>query len=368
VSAFCLDIHAGYRCRHAGACCESWTVPAEAAVIELVRARDVRRTGVSGPLFLSSLDAAGAESWTVARDSGGDCVFFDRSIGGLCLVHRDLGVEALPSACRHFPRRVLHDARGTMISLSHFCPTAAATLLSAAPLSIVEAHPPLRLDSNMEGLDASDALPPLLRPGLLCDIAGYDAWERAGIATFACTDRGYETCLGEIASATDAIYDWKPGREPLTARIARAFGETRAGSPSAASDHDDALARVRSLTQGRVEEDLTPLADFDREWDRVAWPHSDWFERGMKNYLAARLFGNWIAYQGRGLRSIVEWLRTSAEVVRHFLVRRRLEHERPIGQAEFIESVRSADLLLLHVLDSAAFARQAATIEEANHG
>ena len=61
-------------------------------------------------------------------------------------------------------------------------------------------------------------------------------------------------------------------------------------------------------------------------------------------------------------------LAASAEVVRHFLVRQRLEHERPIGQAEFIESVRSADLLLLHVLDSAAFARQTATIEEANQG
>ena len=42
----------------------------------------------------------GTESWTVARDGGGDCVFFDRSIGGLCLVHRDLGSGAvhLPAA------------------------------------------------------------------------------------------------------------------------------------------------------------------------------------------------------------------------------------------------------------------------------
>ena len=37
----------------------------------------------------------------------------------------------------------------------------------------------------------------------------------------------------------------------------------------------------------------------------------------MKNYLAARVFANWIAYQGRGLRSIVEWLRTCAAIVRH---------------------------------------------------
>ena len=194
-----------------------------------------------------------------------------------------------------------------MISLSHFCPTAAATLLSAAPLSIVEAHPPLRLDSNME--DSMGRMHCLHCCGLvfsatsLATMHGSARESRRLRARIAVT-----TCLGEIASATDAIYDWKPGREPLTARIARAFAETRAGSPYATSDHDDAIARVRSLTQGRVEEDLTPIADFDREWDRVTRPHSDLFERGMKNYLAARLFGNWIAYQGRGLRSIVEWL------------------------------------------------------------
>ena len=303
----------------------------------------------------------------MARDRAGDCVFYDRSSGGRCIVHRNLGVEALPSACRHFPRKVLLDARGTLISLSHFCPTAAATVLSPAPLSIVEAHPPLRLESAMEGLDASDALPPLLRPGLLCDIEGYDAWERAAIATFARGDRSYDACLGEIAAATSTIYGWKPGREPLATRVARAFAETGNGSPDLTANHDGAIARVRSLTQGRVEDDLAPIADFDETWDRLALPHPDWFERGMKNYLAARLFANWIAYQGRGLHSIVEWLRTSAEVVRHFLVRRLLRKGRPMGPDEFIESVRLADLLLLHVLDSAAFARAAATVDEGNH-
>ena len=108
--------------------------------------------------------------------------------GRLCIIHRDFGVEALPSACRHFPRKVLHDARGTLISLSHFCPTAAATLLTPARSSIVDARPPLRLTSPMEGLDAWDALPPLLRPGLLCDMEGYDTWERAGVAVFAQPD------------------------------------------------------------------------------------------------------------------------------------------------------------------------------------
>src|SRR5262249_40791155 len=187
VAAYCLDIHSRYRCRHSGACCESWTVRAEPEVVELVRARGVTPGSGDRPLFLSSANADGKETWTVARTDRGDCVFFERDGGRLCVIHRELGEDALPSACRHFPRRVLHDARGTLISLSHFCPTAASTLLNGGTLSIVDARAPLLLASAMEGLDARDALPPLVRPGLLCDMDGYDTWERAGIAVFAQT-------------------------------------------------------------------------------------------------------------------------------------------------------------------------------------
>ena len=90
----------------------------------------------------------------------------------------------------------------------------------------------------------------------------------------------------------------------------------------------------------------------------------EWFDRAMKNYLAARLFGNWVAYQGEGLRSIVEWVRTCAAVVHHFLIRRFMESGRSLSSATFIDAVRSADLLLLHVLDSAAFARDVVALEQ----
>lgn len=36
--AFCLSLHAGYRCRHAGACCRNWIVHAEDHVIAIVGA------------------------------------------------------------------------------------------------------------------------------------------------------------------------------------------------------------------------------------------------------------------------------------------------------------------------------------------
>src|SRR5262249_45263747 len=156
----------------------------------------------------------------VERDHHGDCVFFDRQGGRLCVIHRDLGSHALPSACRHFPRQTVIDPRGTLISLTHFCPTAAATLLTRGKLSIVEALPPLRLDPPTEGLDARQALPPLLRPGLLCDIEGYDAWERSGLAVFAQPDLPLATCLDILSTATESIRGWHPGSEPLAKRVA----------------------------------------------------------------------------------------------------------------------------------------------------
>ena len=148
--------------------------------------------------------------------------------GGSCLIHREIGLDALPSACRHFPRKVLHDSRGTLISLSHFCPTAAAMLLNHADLTIVEATPPLRLESPMEGLDAGNAFPPLVRPGLLSDIRAYDAWERRSLAAFADPTHGYAACLDHVSAATESIRRWNPGQGSLFECVESAFDRRHA--------------------------------------------------------------------------------------------------------------------------------------------
>jgi len=339
-------------------------VPAEPQVVELVRKRSVRRDPINRELFTSSLEPDGSRKWTVARDAGGDCVFFDRRGGRLCVIHRDLGAEALPSACRHFPRRIVMDQRGTLISLSHFCPTAASMLLGAGVISIVEALPPLRLSPPVEGLDARDALPPLLRPALLCDIEGYDAWERAGLSVLAETDLDFETCLDIVASATESIRAWRPGTETLAERVRAGFQAAGAADVVRSWSASRAIERVRLLTRGQVGDDLISMDAFDQRWNDYAVRGREWFNSAMRHYLAARLFANWIAYQGRGLRTIVEWLRTCAAVVGHELLRRTGDSTPPADSSAFIEAVRRADLLLLHVLDSAAFAANAATIED----
>lgn len=342
-------------------------MPAEPAVVELVRARSVTVENDGGPLFLSSAIADGQKTWTVARTDRGDCVFFGRTTGKLCAIHRDLGEEALPSACRHFPRRVLHDGRGTLISLSHFCPTAAAALLDGGTLSVVNAHAPLLLTSAMEGLDAREALPPLLLPGLLCDMAGYDAWERAAVDAFAHPENSYQQCLAKLARATGRAREWRPGMISLSDYVTAAFGETPFDRREHLPSDERLVERIAAMTANLTGGDVVGIPQFEEQWSRRIGKPGAWFDLGMKRYLAARVFGNWLAYQGRGLRSIVEWLLTCAAMVRYFALRRALESKQRFDERSFIEAVRSADLLLLHVLDSTAFARAIAPIEETDY-
>jgi Fe-S-cluster containining protein len=372
MSTWCLSLHALYKCHHAGACCENWTVPAEPHVIELVEARRIRREGLTGPLFVESTTPRDAPRLDLARDAGGSCVFFERDAGRLCVIHREAGVSALPSACRHFPRKILRDLRGTFISLSHFCPTAAAMLLARDPLQLVEAQPPLLLSEPIEGLDATDALPPLVRPGVLCDLDGYSAWEQASVATFARADLGYQEALDLVAAATEDIRDWNPGAETLSGRVQRGFLDAR--SEAGADPHAQyrAIETVRALSAGS---DLAHVERFEDTWQELIPVAPPFFDVAMKNYLAARVFANWIAYQGRGLRSIVEWLRTCAAIVRHQAVQRALEshagaHNTSAGgdglaldPGDFVEAFRMADLLLLHVVDTQAFAWRVAPLE-----
>jgi Fe-S-cluster containining protein len=363
MSTFCLSLHAGYACRHSGECCTNWTVPAEPHVVELVARRGIRPRGLKGPLFVSAEAAVGGTQLTVARDTDGSCVFFESRGGRLCAIHRAAGPNALPTACRHFPRVVLRDDRGTFVSLSHFCPTAAAMLVTERPVEIVSGGGSLMLDEPVEGLDATGALPPLVRPGVLSDLEGYGAWERACLAVFARPELSVEEALEEVAGATERVRSWRPADGSLHATVMAAFADAHAPHDRDAAAHDRIMNTIRPLCAGAARDAIEPIADFERQWQRLAEPSMALFDLPLKNYLAARLFGNWIAYQGRGLRSVVEWLRTCAAAVRQYVLRAALSTNTSPTRADLLHAIRMADLLLLHGIDTAAFARQAMTLE-----
>jgi hypothetical protein len=296
--AFCLSVHAAYACRHSGACCKApWAIPLAVGDVHALRTwREISEI----------LDHADNTSY-VGRRHDGSCVFFEEASERLCTIHRLAGADRLPSACRHFPRVVLHDPRGTFITLSSFCPTAAAMLLDDVPLRIVDAPASLALDGRLEGLDADAVLPPLLRPGVLMDYDGYSAWERAAIAVLDRDDLHPHQAIDIIASATRRVQGWNPGGDSLAAYVVDAF--TRVVGSAAHSG----LPR-RSLREGG---------------------------RRLRMFMAAHLFGSWAAYQHGGLHAIVDEVRNALSLA---------EEELASGQP-FVDAVRTTDLKLRHTRD-----------------
>jgi hypothetical protein len=251
---------------------------------------------------------------------------------------------------------VLHDARGTLISLSHYCPTAAALLLDPRPPRIVPAPPSLALDGAAEGLDAREALPPLLRPGMLTDRDGYAAWEVRALETLGRDGMDASRAVATIDAATRRIQEWRPGGAPLRDTVNREF------DVASAPEHDedleaDAIRFRRAVAS--VPSGIARPAAFSglaERWPEVApwWPEVD---RALRAYLSARLFGNWIAYHGQGLHAIVEYLRISHSVVKVEAIRHHAGASSSPWQT-VIEAFRNADMLLVHLCDPMELSRR----------
>ncbi len=64
----------------------------------------------------------------------------------------------------------------------------------------------------------------------------------------------------------------------------------------------------------------------------------DVHDRALKRWLAARLFGNWIAYQGDGLQAIVRYLHGCLATFITELAR----------DGSPLEAIRRSDLLIVH--------------------
>lgn len=365
--AFCLRLHADYVCQHAGACCTAgWAIPLEKQAYENVR---LHFGGQERLLFAAGGPLPEGAAAVLAVQPSGACVFFEPGRGNLCAVHRELGAASLPAACRHFPRIVLTDARGTFISLSHFCPTAAGLLRSpgAAAFEVVQAPGPLALESNvaddgpedLEGLDARDSLPPLLCPGMLTDLDGYDAWERAAIALLSRHDLTAGGALAILSSATRAVQSWRPGRGSLREAVAREFEIASTRKPDKnldASGRDELRVRLACSSVPSGLACPSPVEDWLARWRSgpACWGDVDDVVRG---YLAARLYGNWIAYYGQGLHAIVEYLHVALAVLKMEAVRHHAHESASPPWQTVKEAVRSTDLLLLHLADTRALAR-----------
>jgi hypothetical protein len=298
--------------------------------------------------FVTEPDLPDDAAAILQRTDRGACVFFEPATR-LCVVHRDLGEASLPATCRYFPRVALRDARGTSITLSHFCPTAASMLFrDDVPLAIVDrpvAFPP----ADYEGLAiVDDDLPPLLHPAMLMDLEGYAAWERHMVARCA-ADASPESVLATLVRDARALRTWRPGPVALAAAV-EALPATFLDS----SPHETLSVSLAYHAEviAAVPDDLKPAPD-ERGLGEIyllaVAPRWHAFRRPLNRYLAAKAFACWTAYQGRGLMSIVRGLEAALALVRVEAARQCRDAGRPLDEELLRGAFRGADFALNHL-------------------
>jgi hypothetical protein len=280
-------------------------------------------------------------------------------------VHRDLGEPALPATCRHFPRLAVHDRRGTFISLTHYCPTAASMLFrDDAAVEIVES-PPAFPPADYEGLEVdAEAWPPLLHPGMLMSFEDYAVWERHMVWRCADLDRSPESVLATLRHDARTLRGFVPNGSSIAeqvARLPRAYvpGAVHASLDESLAHHAGVVAAVPDVLKPRADE-----AGLSEAWVRNVAPHWSRWHAPVNRYLAAKAFANWTAYQGRGLLSIVHGLEAAVALVRVEAARGCRDSGTPLDAGVLREAFRRADFALNHLAVGEELAAAWSRVEE----
>jgi hypothetical protein len=317
---FVLSFHSAYRCQERGVCCTSgWPIDiddAGRARVDLAVARGEVTT--VRPPFVRTADGP-----AVLAVVDGACVFHHDRPRARCEIHRVLGHAALPLACRQFPRVSVQDPRGTSVTLSHYCPTAASMLGDDRPIAIVRDAPAFPRDGEYVGLDARTSLPPRLRPDMLMDWESWWEWERRSVDAIAHASTASDA-LARLHAAVEHTRAWHPTDGPLIERVRVAFDRPI---------RDDVTMRDIAIVRNEIRAAI-PAAHRPARVDGSARMS----DAALRRYLAAHAFASWTAHLGQGLRT---WLRATESA--HVLVTSGL-------------TAGHADLWLRHLADPSALA------------
>ena len=342
---FCLNVHASYACRHSGACCNAgWNIPVEPQIRSLLKAEWL----LPGP------DRA--------------CPEYDRQ-SGLCRIHRDHGESSLPASCYQFPRRALLDNRGTFVTLSHFCPTAAALLVDFnGPLAIRANAPAFPAERVYEGLDARGEWPPLVRPDVLFDPESFALWERYLVETISGSSDRVDETLARVAVMGERLRQWSSDRGPLAAWTADVL-TTPPASTSLSTDRyapfwgpDAFRYAVATIPPGLD----GPSLPRDLEKNDAQFVAGNWnaFAPVVLRYVAAHAFASWTAYQSRGIRTQIAELFMAAAILRVECARACQARQSALDRRALLDAVRASDLLLVHLADRDALMDWLGEVEE----
>lgn len=349
-----LGFHASYRCRHAGVCCTSgWTIPVEAPLYRSLQvALEWGQLHVDGAmhgpdLFKSVEDLPHGEPVVLRQRRNGACMFFEPQRGNLCAIQRQMDHAHLPSACRHFPRVVLIDPRGTFVTLSHVCPTAARMLIAGGSADVVTSGPVIDTHAVgvWEGLDARDALPPLVRPGVLWDWDAWDLWERSAVALLAREGQSPEQALGALRVAVDAVAGWDAADDALEDSVRGAFDPSAIGPALELSL--STLTTLESLVWQAVPAERRPPSPASGgPADVPGW--GSW-HAAIGRYLAARAFANWTGCYGQGLVTWYNSIVGAYAVLKLAAGRISVARGTALDASMLIEALGEADRLLVHL-------------------
>ena len=294
---FWLNFHVGYSCRHSGACCTAgWPIPVERD--RVIPIQSLAPRGQS-PWLLPDPNAPADVAGTLAVAPTGECVFHDAAGCGV--------YAARPVSCAHFPYVCLIDARGVHVTLSHYCPTAAAMLFEGRePLEIVEGPAPVAGFDVPEGLDARESLPPLESPRRLMTFEAFSQWERSAVGNaFAMPSPGEQTSLFEQArQLVPAPWSWPPA------------------PPNVAE-----------------------------QWNRFVDSAWSTFTPVVQRFRAAHLFASWAAYTGDGIPAVLRAADMAVAVLRVEATRQCLAAGRSLDAELLKQAIRQTDLLLVHYAD-----------------
>lgn len=332
-----LPAHAGYACRHSGVCCSSnWEIPVEAALhARLAPAlADGRLQPARGEAGLASRDGLPDGIVSVLGRAGGRCVFHGAGAGA-CRLHAWGGADAKPIACRQFPWLAVHDPRGTFVSVSHVCPTAAALLHDPALLVVG----PLPHDARtFDGLDVRRALPPALDRRRLADWDAVSAWEQQALDACARALRP-EEITSDLAALLAHARRWDASAGPLADWIA-AWTRPRTAERAPGWQPDSTLdAVVRAAVPAPLTAPAPVAAVRGPAWD-AASPL-------IRRYLAARLVACWPLHYGRGFATVVTYLDALLAVIATELARR--DGPGASDDATVIAALAEADRLAVHL-------------------
>ncbi|MEO8499912.1 MAG: hypothetical protein ABI565_03290, partial [Vicinamibacteria bacterium] len=190
-------------------------------------------------------------------------------------------------------------------------------------------------DWPFEGLDATDAYPPFLRPGVLLGFDGLRAFEDAALRVLSTHDLRHGLAL--LDSAVGRARSWRTTAGPLPEFILRSF-EIGYGGASAVTATDPRTALVASATEGSP---VGELPDFRAMAPEIS-PATD---LALRKYLGSRLIAAWIMFQADDLQTVMRYLHLCLDTVLLFAA------APPTNDSEsgkWKQAVRDADLWILH--------------------